>query len=128
MYAANFKMLKHVPVFRLAVVSVLALATYGVKVIAEESLGVTDGEKEVSGGESKTSSSDNWVENLSWNLLGYATVIFPAAFIIRMLKNSNFNERSGKLLLVNSIRVQLSRKSHFIVKTNLLQAIDLYDQ
>jgi len=89
-------MLKQVPVFRVAVVSVLALTICGVNVIAEESLGVTEGEKEASSGENKTSSSDNWVENLSWNLLGYATMIIPAAFIIRMLKNSNFNERSGK--------------------------------
>ena len=121
-YAANFKMLKPIPVFRVAVVSVLALAICGVKVIAEESLGVTEGENEASGGENKTSSGDNWVENLSWNLLGYATVILPAAFIIRMLKNSNFNERSGKLFLVNCIRV-LTKKSHFIIKSKLLQAI-----
>lgn len=114
MYAASFEMLKHSPVFRVAVVSVLALAICGVKVIAEESLGVTEGEKEASGGKNKTSSSDNWVENLSWNLLGYATVIFPAAFIVRMLKNSNFNERSGKLFLVNCIRV-LKSKSHFLI-------------
>lgn len=97
-------MLKHVPVCRVAVM-LLALATYGVKVVGQESLGVTEGEKEASAGENKTSSSDNWVENLSWNLLGYATIIIPAAFIIRMLKNSNFNERSGKLFLVNCTRV-----------------------
>lgn len=120
-------MLKHVPVFRVAVMSVLALAICGVNVIAEESLGVNEGEKEASGGENKTSSSDNWVENLSWNLLGYATIIIPAAFIIRMLKNSNFSEKSGKLFLVNCIRV-LSRKSHFIIITKLLQAIDLNKQ
>ena len=122
MYAANFKMLKHIPIFRVAIVSALALVICGVKVIAEESLGVTEGGKEASGGEDKTSSSDNWVESLSWNLLGYATVILPAAFIIHMLKNSNFNERSGKLFFVNCIRV-LRRKSHFIIKTRLLQAI-----
>lgn len=105
MCAANFKMLKHIPVFRVAVVSVLALAICGVKVIAEESLGVTEGEKEASGGENNTSSSDNWVENLSWNLLGYATIIIPAAFIIRMLKNSNFNEKSGTGCLFRSVQL-----------------------
>ena len=97
-------MLKHVPVFRVAVLSVLALTICGVNVIAEESLGVTEGEKKASGGVHKSPSSDNWVENLSWNLLGYATMIIPAAFVIRMIKNSNFNERSGKLFLVNCIR------------------------
>ena len=98
MYAASFKMLKYVPIYRVAFVSVLALAIYGVKVIAEDSSGVNEGEKEASSGENKTSSSDNWVENLTWNLLGYATIIIPGAFIIRMLKNSNFNEKSGKLV------------------------------
>ena len=93
-------MLKQVPVFRVAVLSVLALTICGVNVIAEESLGVTEGEKEASGEEHKTSRSDNWVENLSWNLFGYATMIIPAAFVIHMIKNSNFNERSGKLFLV----------------------------
>lgn len=93
-------MFNRFPVCRLAVL-LLALATYGVQVIGEESLGVTDGDKETSAGETaqKTPSSDNWVENLTWNLLGYATIIIPAAFIIRMLKNSNFNERSGKMLV-----------------------------
>lgn len=114
MCAANFKMLKHIPVFRVAVVSVLALAICGVKVIAEESLGVTEGEKEASGGENNTSSSDNWVENLSWNLLGYATIIIPAAFIIRMLKNSNFNEKSGKLIF-SELHTCTEKKSHCMI-------------
>ena len=119
-------MLKHAPIYRVAVLLVLAFTIYGVNVIAEESLGVTEGEKEASDGENKTSSSDNWVENLSWNLLGYATIIIPAAFIIRMLQNSNFNERSGRLFLVNFILL-LSRTFHnrneaesFIIKTKLL--------
>lgn len=99
---ANFKMFERVPVFRLAFL-LLALATYGVQVIGEEeALGVTEGEKETRAGETTardSSNSDNWIESLTWNLLGYATIIIPGAFIIRMLKNSNFNERSGKLFV-----------------------------
>ena len=41
-------------------------------------------------------SEDSWVESLMWNLLGYATIIVPSALVIRVLKNSNFNEKSGK--------------------------------
>lgn len=85
-------------------VLLLALAAYGVQVIGEEALAVTEGkkaEKETSPGKiaRQSISSDNWIESLSWNLLGYATIIIPAAFIIRMLKNSKFNEQSGKLLV-----------------------------
>ena len=39
---------------------------------------------------------DNWVVDLAWNLLGYATLVVPGAIIIRMIKNSNFNERGKK--------------------------------
>lgn len=89
-------MFERVPVFRLAFL-LLALATYSVQVIGEEEApGVTEGEKETRAGET-TPNSGNWIESLTWNLLGYATIIIPGAFIIRMLKNSNFNERSGKL-------------------------------
>lgn len=92
--------LKYVPVFRVAVL-LLALATYGVQVIGEDTLVVTESDKDAS---AETSASNNWIEDLLWNLLGYATIIIPAAFIIRMLKNSNFNERTGELLL-HCIRV-----------------------
>lgn len=85
-------------------VLLLALAAYGVQVIGLEALGVVESkkaEKETSPGKivRQSSSGDNWIESLAWNLLGYATIIIPAAFIIRMLKNSNFSERSGKLLV-----------------------------
>lgn len=100
-HSANYKMfLKYVPVFRVAVL-LLALATYGVQVIGEDTLVVTESDKDAS---AETSASNNWIEDLLWNLLGYATIIIPAAFIIRMLKNSNFNERTGELLL-HCIRV-----------------------
>lgn len=93
-------MFKRVPICRVAFL-LLALATYGVQVIGEESLGVTEGEEETSAGKTvgEASNSGNWVESLSWNLLGYATIIIPGSFIISMLKNSNFNERSGKFLV-----------------------------
>ena len=95
---ANFKMLRYVHVLRASVL-LLSLAIYGVQVIGEETVGITEDDNETSAKETvrEASTSDNWVVNLSWNLLGYATIIIPAAFIIRMLKNSNFNERSGKL-------------------------------
>ena len=37
-----------------------------------------------------------WYIGLFWNLLGYATVIVPGAIIIRLVKNSNFNETAGR--------------------------------
>jgi hypothetical protein len=37
-----------------------------------------------------------WYIGLFWNLLGYATVIIPGAIIIRLVKNSNFNENAGE--------------------------------
>lgn len=36
-----------------------------------------------------------WYMGLFWNILGYATVILPGAIIIRVVKNSTFNESSG---------------------------------
>ena len=38
---------------------------------------------------------DIWFVSLAWNIVGYATIVIPAAFIIRMIKNSSFNEKEG---------------------------------
>jgi hypothetical protein len=37
--------------------------------------------------------------NLCWNILGYATIVLPCAIVIRMVKNSNFKERGGSVLI-----------------------------
>lgn len=94
----NFSMFNYVPVSRVAVF-LLALAIYGVQVKGELALESNEREKETSslGETAAGAANDSWVESLAWNLLGYATIIVPAAVIIRMLKNSNFNERSGKM-------------------------------
>lgn len=100
-------MCDRVPVFRLAsLLLALAIATYGVQaeIGEEEALGVTDGEKETSAGETtghKSSCSDSWFESLTCNLLGYATIIIPGSFILRMLRNSNLSARSGKLYVTD---------------------------
>ena len=89
-------MFKSISVHRIAVL-LLALTIYGAHVKGDEALGDTENQKEASSGQNAEVDNDSWIENLMWNLLGYATIIVPAAFIIRMLKNSNFNERSGKM-------------------------------
>ena len=43
-----------------------------------------------------------WYIGLFWNLLGYATVIIPGAIIIRLVRNSNFNETSGESQFLTS--------------------------
>lgn len=98
-------MLKYIFVFCVVVVLVFVLVICGEKVIVEELFGVIEGEKEVSGGENNIFSSDNWVENLFWNFFGYVIIIILVVFIIWMFKNLNFNEKSGKLFLVNCICV-----------------------
>ena len=91
-------MFKSIPVHRIAVL-LLALTIYGAHVKGDDALGDTENQKEASSGQNAEADSDSWMENLMWNLLGYATIIVPSAFIIRMLKNSNFNERSGKMFV-----------------------------
>jgi len=94
----NFSMFNYVPVSRVAVF-LLALAIYGIQVKGVVALESSEREKETSSLEETApeAANDSWVESLAWNLLGYATIIVPAAVIIRMLKNSNFNEQSGKM-------------------------------
>ena len=36
---------------------------------------------------------DIWFMSLGWNLLGYATIIVPAALIIRFVKTSGWKDR-----------------------------------
>ena len=93
-------MFKSVSVHRITVL-LLALTVYGAHVKGDEALGDTENLKKASSGQNAEvdTRNDSWIENLMWNLLGYATIIVPAAFIIRMLKNSNFNERSGKMFV-----------------------------
>ena len=93
-------MFKSVSVHRITVL-LLAVTIYGAHVKGDEALGDTENLKKASSGQNAEvdTRNDSWIENLMWNLLGYATIIVPAAFIIRMLKNSNFNERSGKMFV-----------------------------
>ena len=97
-------MFKSISVHLIAVL-LLALTIYGAHVKGDEALGDTENQKEASSGQNAEVDNDSWIENLMWNLLGYATIIVPAAFIIRMLKNSNFNERSGKMFALFVLRV-----------------------
>ena len=92
----DYNMFKSIPVHLIAVL-LLALTIYGAHVKGDEALGDTDNQKDASSGENVEVDNDSWIENLMWNLLGYATIIVPSACIISMLKNSNFNERSGKM-------------------------------
>ena len=87
-------MFKYAFVYLISVLALFLANLYGIHVKAEE----TPKDSEVQSGENEngTEIKDNWIENLAWNLLGYATIIVPSAIFIRVLKNSNFNERSGK--------------------------------
>lgn len=48
---------------------------------------------------SKKDEGEFWLVNLCWNILGYATIVLPCAIVIRMVKNSNFKERGGSVLI-----------------------------
>ena len=97
-------MFKSISVHLLAVL-LLALTIYGAHVKGDEELGDTENQKEASSEQNVEVDNDSWIENLMWNLLGYAKIIVPSACIIRMLKNSNFNERSGKMFGLFVLRV-----------------------
>ena len=98
-------MFKSISVHLIAVL-LLALTIYGAHVKGDEALGDTENQKDPSSGQNVEVDNDSWIENLMWNLLGYATIIVPLACIISMLKNSNFNERSGKMFALFVLRVQ----------------------
>ena len=102
----DYNMFKSISVHLLAVL-LLALTIYGAHVKGDEELGDTENQKDASSGQNVEvdTRSDSWIENLMWNLFGYATIIVPSAFIIRMLKNSNFNERSGKMFALFVLHV-----------------------
>ena len=63
----------------------------------------------VSEGQEQKDDRSPWYIGLFWNLLGYATVIVPGAIVIRLVKNSNFNESGGQrvnmLLIINNILI-----------------------
>ena len=103
----DYNMFKSISVHLIAVL-LLALTIYGAHVKGDEALGDTENLKKASSGQNAEvdTRNDSWIENLMWNLLGYATIIVPSAFIISMLKNSNFNERSGKMFALFVLRVQ----------------------
>ena len=101
----DYNMFKSISVHLIAVL-LLALTIYGAHVKGDEALGYTDNQKDPSSGQNVEVDNDSWIENLMWNLLGYATIIVPSACIISMLKNSNFNERSGKMFALFVLRVQ----------------------
>ena len=95
----DYNILKSISVHRIAVL-LLALTISGAHVKGDEALRDTEvDQKEASSGQNVEvdTRNDGWIENLMWSLLAYATIIVPSALIIRMLKNSNFNERSGKI-------------------------------
>ena len=99
-------MFKCISVHRIAVL-LLALTISGAHVKGGEALGDTENQKEASSRQNVEvdTRNDSWIENLMWNLLGYATIIIPSALIIRMFKYSNFNERSGKIFTLFVLRV-----------------------
>lgn len=102
-------MLNFIPADQMAVF-LLSLTLCGFLVETEEAVGNKESNKvanlaKENGEDDAAMTADNWVENLMWNLLGYATIIVPGAFFIRMLKNSNFNERSGTGCLFRSIQL-----------------------
>ena len=101
----DYNMFKSISVHLIAVL-LLALTIYGAHVKEDEALGDTENQKDPSSGQNVEVDNDSWIENLMWNLLGYATIIVPSACIISMLKNSNFNERSGKMFALFVLRVQ----------------------
>ena len=103
----DYNILKSISVHWIAVL-LLALTISGAHVKGDEALRDTEvDQKEASSGQNVEvdTRNDSWIENLMWNLLAYATIIVPAACIIRMLKNSNFNERSGKMFALFVLRV-----------------------
>ena len=106
----DYNILKSISVHWIAVL-LLALTISGAHVKGDEALRDTEvDQKEASSGQNvevdtRNDGNDSWIENLMWNLLAYATIIVPAALIIRMLKNSNFNERSGKMFALFVLRV-----------------------
>ena len=101
----DYNMFKSISVHLIAVL-LLALTIYGAHVKGDEALGDTENQKDPSSGQNVEVDNHSWIENLMWNLLGYATIIVPLACIISMLKNSNFNERSGKMFALFVLRVQ----------------------
>ena len=102
----DYNMFKSISVHRIAVL-LLALTIPGAHVKRGEVLRDTENQKEASSRQNVEvdTRNDSWIENLMWNLLGYATIIIPSALIIRMLKNSNFNERSGKIFTLFVLHV-----------------------
>ena len=102
----DYNMFKSISVHRIAVL-LLALTIYGAHVKGDEALGDTENQKNASSRQNVEvdTRSDSWIANLMWNLLGYETVIIPFALIILMVKNSNLNERSGKMFTLFVLRV-----------------------
>ena len=103
----DYNMFKSMSVHRIAVL-LLALTISGAHVKGGETLGDTEpNQKEASSRQyvEVDTGNDSWIENLMWNLLGYATIIIPSALIIRVFKYSNFNERSGKIFTLFVLRV-----------------------
>ena len=39
---------------------------------------------------------ESWFQSFGWNILGYALIILPCVFFIKMVRASNFYERDGK--------------------------------
>ena len=102
----DYNIFKSIPVHRIAVL-LLALTISGAHVKGDEALRDTEvDQKEASSGQNvEVDTTDSWIENLMWSLLAYTTIMVPSALIIRMLKNSNFNERSGKMFALFVSRV-----------------------
>ena len=103
----DYNILKSIYVHRIAVL-LLALTISGAHVKGDDVLGDTKvDQKNASSGQNVEvdTRNDRWIENLMWSLLACATIIVPSALIIRMLKNSNFNEQSGKMFTLFVLRV-----------------------
>ncbi|XP_065682175.1 adenosine 3'-phospho 5'-phosphosulfate transporter 1-like [Hydra vulgaris] len=45
-----------------------------------------------------------WFQSFGWNLLGYALIIIPCIFFIKMVQSSNFYERDGEGFIYGMIK------------------------
>ena len=83
-----------------AALQLVVICSLIVKILAAQELQKTQHDPQIQRPTENANSTpvqgqDVWFISLGWNLIGYATIIIPAAFLIRMVKNSSFNEKEG---------------------------------
>jgi len=52
----------------------------------------------------RVNTGEHWVQSFIWNIIGYALIIIPAYFFIRMIKTTNFYEKEGEGLSFRMIQ------------------------